>query len=195
MTPFLIYATILLIAFSAAVTRYSGRRLHGARALLAADEEKLRGTELAIAETRRSIEAVDRRAKALDDDIAAAREALTAAEKRLAEVRQAPVERHYVFDRLEPRPGVIWTARIRRIPDAITPARVVAAWGMVRDVLVVGGSYSEASERVAQRYSKQSGFEIVRLSPSPLFTARKPAEDAPADPPKAEPKGRGRERG
>lgn len=195
MTPFLIYATILLIAFSAAVTRYSGRRLHGARAQLAGDEEKLRGTELAIAETRRSIEAVERRAGSLDDDITTAREALAAAEKRLAEVRQAPVERHYVFDRLEPRPGVIWSARIRRIPDAITPARIVAAWGMVRDVLVVGGSYSEASERLAQRYSKQSGFEVIRLSPSPLFAARKPAEETPADPPKAPAWGRGRERG
>lgn len=195
MTPFLIYATILLIAFSAAVTRFSGRRLHGARVQLAADEEKLRGTENAIAEVRHSIDAVERRANAMDDEVAAAREALAAAEKRLAEVRQAPVERHYVFDRLEPRPGVIWTARIRRIPDAITPDRVVAAWGMVRDVLVVGGSYSEASERVAQRFSKQTGFEVIRLSPSPLFAAGKPAQDTPADAAKAEAKGRGRERG
>lgn len=195
MTPFLIYATILLIAFSAAVSRFSGRRLHGARAQLAVDEEKLRGTEAAIAEVRRDIEAVEQRANALDGEVTAAREALAAAEKRLAEVRQAPVERHYVFDRLEPRPGVIWTARIRRIPDAVTPARVVAAWGMVRDVLVVGGSYSEASERVAQRFSKQTGFEIIRLSPSPLFTARKPAEEPPADAPKAEANGRGRDQG
>lgn len=180
MTPFLIYAIILLIAFSAAVSRYSGRRLASVRNRLADEEEAVRGADRTILALRHALDDGAGRLASLDEGIDSARAAVAAAERVLAQVRAAPMERHFVFDRLEPRPGIIWTAEVRRVHDPAVPQRLLAAWGRRRDILLVAGSHGEAMERLFQRYPRQAGFEIGQIVPCSLFESRTSAEGADA---------------
>lgn len=92
-------------------------------------------------------------------------------EAELGAMRQAAIERYYVFDRLEPRFGRFWEAAVRRAPENAgrgsrqTPSQ---SWVGLRRYLLVADNEREARERITGRFQARDGFEVAELVPCRL---------------------------
>ncbi|MGQ9372020.1 hypothetical protein [Azospirillum sp. ST 5-10] len=93
-------------------------------------------------------------------------------EAELEAMRQAAVERYYVFDRLEPRSGRFWEAAIRRSADGSPRGHrrppPSQSWSGVRRYLLVADGERDARERVTARFQAKAGFDVAELMPCRL---------------------------
>lgn len=99
---------------------------------------------------------------------AKAEQEMTQTLARLEACRGLPSNRFYVFDRLEPRPGRFWEVAVRHLPQAQEERLPHRTWAGVRRYLLVSGNEREARERIAARFPRKAGFEIVDIRPSAL---------------------------
>ncbi len=176
----LLQGLFLLIVLNVLFMRYVRRRSEDTKQALSTEEAELATIDRRIVEAHHAVRVAQNRLTALGDNVQTAEAAVASAQKELATVREAPIERYYVFDRMEPRIGVIWEARVRLLPDPMTDRRLLEAWKADRVYLIVAGSHSEAEERMQQRFSRASGFEVYNIVPCPLFVRPRGADDAMA---------------
>ncbi|MCW2245853.1 hypothetical protein M2352_001444 [Azospirillum fermentarium] len=99
---------------------------------------------------------------------AKAEQEMTQTLARLEACRGLPSNRFYVFDRLEPRPGRFWEVAVRHLPQAQEERLPHRTWAGVRRYLLVSDNEREARERIAARFPRKAGFEIVDIRPSAL---------------------------
>ncbi|BAI76603.1 hypothetical protein AZL_e02580 (plasmid) [Azospirillum sp. B510] len=79
--------------------------------------------------------------------------------------RSATMERYYVFDRNEPRPGRFWEVTVRFHPSAgLLGQGGFHGWTGIRRFLLIADGDREARERVAARYPRKIGFEIIEVA-------------------------------
>lgn len=184
MTMLLLYASVIMLALGVFANRAVARRLVTVRRSMAADEQAMRDLDRDLLGAQRTLHDAERRLEEADARIEQGRAALQAAEADLEKARRAPVERFHVFDRLEPRPGIIWAARVELTTDATSgTTRLAAAWGGTRTYLIAAASQREALDRLVQRFPRNTGYAVGAVSPCGLFTARKQrpgqADEAP----------------
>ncbi|WP_431855863.1 hypothetical protein [Azospirillum sp.] len=166
MSVFLAYAAVGLLVISIVVGRMARRQFETARRALAADEAVLVTAGQALQEALRARNDAEQRHAGLDGRLEQAQTEVRAAQQALEIAREAPVERFHVFDRLEPRPGSLWSVTVVRRSDA--PGGP-APWTGERTQIVAASGQGEALERVMTRYPRNSGFEVRGATPCPLF--------------------------
>lgn len=166
MTAILTYAAVVLLAVSIILSRTARRQLTAARKALAADEAVLAEAGHALQEALRVKQDAEQRHGGLDGRLEQAQADVRAAQQVLDAARRTPVERYHVFDRMEPRPGTLWSVVVARSPS--TPAGA-APWTGERTCVVAAASQNDALERAALRYPRTAGFEVRSAAPCPLF--------------------------
>ncbi len=181
------YAAVLLLGVAVVVNRRGERRMAAVRRDIENDEWALRDLDRRLSERRRRAAAVDQDLRDAEARLSEAERAVEAAERRLADARRRPVERCFVFDRQEPRPGRIWAVRIAqaaRAPAGREDRRRIP-WAGVRVWLVVADSRKEAIDRAGLRFPRSGGYEIEDAGVSPLFPGGEEAVARPAAAPRA----------
>lgn len=183
MTIFLMLQAVLaLVVLNVLVSRYAHRRNAAHREQLFTDESAVRQLDYKILEAQRHEHVARQKIEALTDSIDVAERQLALAEKELDAARKAPPDLYYIFDRLEPKPGIIWEVAISRSSDVPMQARTAAAWGQPRRYLIAAKTPKEARDRAAQRFFDKTGLKIDNVVPCPLFAPKRPdgAETAEA---------------
>jgi hypothetical protein len=91
---------------------------------------------------------------------------MQAAILELDKKKSSAMQRYFVFDRNEPRPGRFWEVAVRCHPTGVSLSdqRGYRGWSGVRRYLLVADGDREARERVAARYPRKAGFEIVEVA-------------------------------
>ncbi|WP_207458398.1 hypothetical protein [Azospirillum sp. SYSU D00513] len=88
----------------------------------------------------------------------------------LEQKKAAPMERYYIFDRLENRSGRFWEAAIRNPPSGGSgwgrPGE--RGWIGVRRYILLAETEQDARARLSARFPARSGFELVELVPCRL---------------------------
>lgn len=175
----LLQGVVALVVVNVLVSRFAHRRNQAHRDQLVNDEAAVRQLDYKILEAQRHEEAGIKKIESLNDSIKSAEQQLETAEKQLEAARKASPDLYYVFDRLEPRPGIIWEVAVSRNTEVPTSARLAAVWRQPRRYLIAAKSPREAHDRAAQRFFEKTGLMIDTVSPCPLFTSRR-AENAAA---------------
>lgn len=170
MLVLLVCAVTPALLAGVAIIRVGNRWLAAARAALAADRAFLQTQDRRQREAACAQRLAEERLAALDGWVAEAQGTVRTLEQRLYGAQQIPVERFHIFDRMDARPGVIWSVVVRRLRDA-PPAdpHVVAAWQTPRTYLIVAGSAREALDRAVRRFPRDDGFAVGPASLCDLF--------------------------
>lgn len=171
---FMLQAVLALVVVNVLVSRYAHRRNAANRDQLFADETAVRQLDYKILEAQRAEHLAKQKMEALKDSIDVAERQLASAEKDLEEERKAPPDLYYIFDRLEPKPGVIWEVMVSRSADVPMPARTAAAWRQPRRYLIAAKTPKEAHDRATQRFFDKTGLMIANVVPCPLFAPKRP---------------------
>lgn len=176
MTALFLYGAVLLMAASVLVNRIGQRRMAAARKALAAEETLLRQIDNGILESARTLNQARQRVTELDDQIHGAQLTVDHLTEKFEQARAAPAERYHIFDRLDARPGTIWSLPIRRAEDAPNDSRLAAAWSEPRTYLMVASNPREAMDRAAQRFPRNQGFEVGTAAPCHLFASKRASQ-------------------
>lgn len=170
-----LYIAILLVAASVLVNRMGERRMKAAQTALVERDKDLQALDQRIQDGEKALDLARNRLADLDGRADEAKAQVLALEQQFEAVQKAAPERFHVFDRLEPRPGVIWEVPVRRSPDAVTvSAGLARAWREGRTYLIVATTQREALERTAQRFPRISGFEVGPATTCRLFQPARP---------------------
>lgn len=179
MTALMLYGAVLLMVASVLVNRIGQRRAALAHQRLQTDEGTLRTLEHEVGDRSRALHILRERCAGLDGQLDEARVAVDQLSLTMEQAKAAPVERYFIFDRQDPRPGAIWALQVRRSPDAPPSLpRMEMSWKAPRTYLVVAATQREAMDRVTHRYARNAGFDVGTAAPCHLFKTR-PA--GPAD--------------
>ncbi|MBV5335494.1 hypothetical protein JZU48_00245 [bacterium] len=174
MTVFLmLQGVMVLVVLNVLVGRFAHRRNDVHRNMLAADEAALRQLDHKIMEAQRHEHGEQQKINALTDAIALAEQQLASGEKDLDAARKAPPDLYYVFDRLEPKPGIIWEVKVGRQLDVPMGARMAAAWRRPRRYLIAAKTPKEAGDRAAQRFFEKAGLSVEGIATCPLFLSKR----------------------
>ncbi|MCG5243256.1 hypothetical protein ACIU1J_04155 [Azospirillum doebereinerae] len=173
MTALFLYGAVLLMVASVIVNRVGQRRMAKARKTLTTEETALRDLDSGIIESARAVNQSRQRTAELDDQIQDMRLAVEHLTEKLDQARAAPMERYFIFDRLDARPGTIWSLDVRRAQDAPNEPRLAAAWPVPRTYLMVASNPREAMDRAAQRFPRNQGFEVGSAASCHLFKSRR----------------------
>jgi hypothetical protein len=182
-----LYLSILLVAASVLVNRMGERRMKAAQNTLAEKDKNLQALDQQIQDGEKALDLAQNRLTDLDGRVEDAKARVHALEQQFETIQKASPERFHVFDRLEPRPGVIWEVPVRRSPDVVTfSAGLARAWRESRTYLIVATTQREALERTVQRFPRISGFEVGPATTCRLFQPARPASSstAAASPPR-----------
>lgn len=178
MTALFLYGAVLLMVASVMVNRFGQSRAARVTKKLNTDESALRSLDQKLVEIARSMQANRLETANLEDQITDARLAVDNMNDRLDKAKAAPMERYYIFDRLDTRPGTIWSLQISRPGDmTLSDARLASAWQTPRTYLIVAGNQREAMDRAGQRFPRNNGFEIGLAVPCHLFRSRRQGRD------------------
>lgn len=85
----------------------------------------------------------------------------------LVKRKQAPVERYFVFERSQPRPGAFWEVAVRCVNGEETLDRSGrATWAGVRAYMLIADNEGAALRRAQARFAAQLGYQVVQATPS-----------------------------
>lgn len=179
MTAIALYIAILLMVASVVVNRIGERKMSKKRKSLSGLEKELRSLDSQALEATRALDQTKLRLSELDRQVEEAQAVVTRLQTRLEKTQTAPPDYLHVFDRLDARPGMIWTVTVKRSAAGIgVSSAQVAAWREPRSYLIVAGTQREALDRANQRFPQTSGFTVGPVGPCALFQSRRgPAVD------------------
>lgn len=169
MTGMLLYIALGLMILTVLSNRFWRRQLVSARVSLVKLKENADDASKELSDAAKDYAAVDRHLAEAERRADKAEQELTAALIEYEAKRDGPVQRYYVFDRLEPRQGRFYEAAVRYDPNAAPAERVThRAWIGVRRYVLVADGEREARERVGDRFPRRLGFEVVEVAPCRL---------------------------
>lgn len=177
MTALFLYGAVLLMAASVIVNRIGQRRMVAARKGLAADEASLRSLDQSLLDNARALVQVKQRNEALGDQIRDTRLAVDHLTEKFEQARAAPMDKFYIFDRLDARLGTIWALDVRRNEEAASDARLTAAWPVPRTYLIVAATPREAAD---PRSSVSPATKASSSAQPPSAICSRPGEPARA---------------
>ncbi|MBP2232038.1 hypothetical protein J2847_005363 [Azospirillum agricola] len=115
---------------------------------------------------------------------------LQAALQELDQKKVAPLDRYFIFDRLEPRPGRFWEVAVRHSAAGmhLGDMRGFRGWSGIRRYILIADSERDARDRASSRFPRKVGFEVVEVAGcrvnglsvsriAELSTFRKPGKD------------------
>lgn len=104
----------------------------------------------------------------LERKVTTAERELEVSLQHLEEQKNAPVQRYYIFDRMEPRPGRFWEAIVVCTAENIPNWQGHRVWSGQRKFLLVAETEREARERVASRFPRKGGYEVRKVGGCPV---------------------------
>lgn len=174
MTFFIMLQGVLaLVVLNVLVSRFAHRRNSVHREQLVNDEIAVRQLDYKILEAQRRENHERQKIEALNDSIIVAEKQLETVEKELEAARKAPPDLYFIFDRLEPRPGIIWEVMVSRNMDVPMNARSAAVWKQPRRYLIAAKTPKEAYDRATQRFFEKTGLKVDNVSPCALFAPKR----------------------
>jgi hypothetical protein len=174
MTFFVMLQGVLaLVVLNVLVSRFAHRRNNAHREQLENDEIAVRQLDYKILEAQRRENNEREKIEALKDSIVSAENLLETVEKELEAARKAPPDLYFIFDRLEPRPGIIWEVMVSRNMDVPLNARSAAVWKQPRRYLIAAKTPKEAHDRATQRFFEKTGLKVDSVSPCALFAPKR----------------------
>lgn len=191
MTGALIYIAVGLMVLTVLSNRYWRRQLALTRVAMSKVKVKVDDVTKEVAEVASEYAQLAHSHAEMERKVAKADTELQAALLELEQKQAAPLERYYIFDRMEPRPGRFWEVAVRCNSSGMGFARD-QGWLGVRRYLLIGEVEREVRERVGMRFPTRAGFEVVEVVPcrlnglsvnriAELSTFRKPGKDEEED--------------
>lgn len=191
MTGMMLYFALGLMVLTVLSNRYWRRQLVLTRVAMTKLKDKVDEVTKEVADVASDYAQLSHHSAEMEKRVQKADIDLQAALIELDQKKTAPVDRYFIFDRLEPRPGRFWEVAIRYAPNAaggFGDMRGHRGWSGIRRYLLVGDGERDVRERITARFSRKAGFELVevvgcRLNGlsvnriSELSTFRKPGKD------------------
>lgn len=169
MTGMLLYVALGLMVLTVLSNRFWRRQLVSARVSLTKLKEAADDASKELSDAAKEYAAVDRHVGDAERRAAKAEQELATVLAEYEAKRTGPVQRYYVFDRMEPRQGRFYEATVRYDPNAASEERVAhRAWTGVRRYILVAETERDARERVGNRFTRKLGFEVVEVAPCRL---------------------------
>ena len=169
MTGMLLYIALGLVILTVLSNRFWRRQLVSARVSLVKLKEAADDAAKELSDAAKEYAGIDQQYTDTERRTTKAEQELTAALAEFEAKRVAPVQRYYVFDRMEPRPGRFYETAVRYDPNAASEERSThRAWLGVRRYILVAETEREARDRVADRFTRKLGFEVVEVAPCRL---------------------------
>ncbi|WP_376965424.1 hypothetical protein ABNQ39_28925 [Azospirillum sp. A26] len=189
MTGMMLYFALGLMVLTVLSNRYWRRQLVVTRIAMSKLKEKVEDVTRVVADVASDYAQLAHHYADMEKRVQKAEIDMQAAILELDQKKSAPMQRYVVFDRNEPRPGRFWEVAVRCHPIGVSLSdqRGYRGWTGVRRFLLIADGEREARERVAARYPRKAGFEIVEVAGcrlngltvnriSELSTFRKPAK-------------------
>ena len=198
MTGMMLYFALGLMVLTVLSNRYWRRQLTLTRVAMSKLKEKVDDVTREVADVASDYAQLAHHHADMEKRVQKAEIDMQAAIMELDQKKGAAMQRYFVFDRNEPRPGRFWEVAVRFHPTAVSFAdqHNHRGWSGIRRFLLIADGERDARERVAARYPRKAGFEILEVAGcrlngltvnriSELSTFRKPGkpeEDAAARP-------------
>lgn len=169
MTGMLLYVALGLMVLTVLSNRFWRRQLVSARVSLTKLKEAADDASKELSDAAKEYAAVDRHVGDAERRAAKAEQELATVLAEYEAKRTGPVQRYYIFDRMEPRQGRFYEATVRYDPNAASEERVAhRAWTGVRRYILVAETERDARERIGNRFTRKLGFEVVEVAPCRL---------------------------
>ncbi|WP_298372059.1 hypothetical protein [Azospirillum sp.] len=190
MTGMLLYFALGLMVLTVLSNRYWRRQLVLTRIANSKLKDKVDDVTREVADVASDYAQLAHHYAEMEKRVQKSEVDLQAALVEFEKKKAAPLERYFIFDRQEPRPGRFWEVAVRCSPTTSAEARGQRGWSGLRRYLLVSDGEREARDRVASRFPRRGGFEIAevagcRLSGlsvnriAELSTFRKPGRENP----------------
>lgn len=168
MTAFAYYYLSLFMVILAVISNRYWRRQ-----LAKCDEEYI-ATKKAADDVAKQVSSVAAECVALGSDLNALTKRADRAEvehghltAEMEKRKNAPMERYYVFERVQPRPGAFWEVAVRCFnEDAGDDRGGRVMWPGVRSYMMIADNEGAALRRAQARFSVQLGYQVVQVIPS-----------------------------
>ncbi|ANC92825.1 hypothetical protein A6A40_13600 [Azospirillum humicireducens] len=166
MTGMMLYFALGLMVLTVLSNRYWRRQLTLTRIAMSKLKERVDDVTREVADIATDYAQLAQHQADMEKRVQKAEIDMQAAILELDQKKGAPMQRYFVFDRNEPRPGRFWEVAVRFQPMAVSFAdqRGYRGWTGIRRVLLVADGERDARERVAARYPRKAGFEIVEVA-------------------------------
>ncbi|PWC39382.1 hypothetical protein [Azospirillum sp. TSO35-2] len=165
MTGMMLYFALGLMVLTVLSNRYWRRQLVVTRIAMSKLKDKVDDVTREVADVASDYAQLAHNSAEMEKRVQKAEIDLQAAIQELEQKKDAPLNRYYVFDRNEPRPGRFWEVAVRFNPSGASFAeqRGYRGWSGIRRYLLIADGEREAQERVAARYPRKAGFEVVEV--------------------------------
>lgn len=167
MTGMMLYFALGLMVLTVLSNRYWRRQLTLTRIAMSKLKEKVDDVTKEVADIATDYAQLAQHQAEMEKRVQKAEIDMQAAILELDQKKGAPMQRYFVFDRNEPRPGRFWEVAVRFHPTAVSFAdqRGYRGWsGGIRRFLLIADGERDARERVAARYPRKAGFEILEVA-------------------------------
>ncbi len=164
MTGMLLYCALGLMVLTVLSNRYWRRQLVLTRIANGKLKEKVDDVTREVADVASDYAQLAHHYAEMEKRVGKAETDLQAALVEFENKKAAPMERYFIFDRQEPRPGRFWEVAVRCSPTISADARGQRGWSGVRRYLLVSDGDREARDRVASRFPRRAGFEVVEVA-------------------------------
>ncbi|MBP2301344.1 hypothetical protein [Azospirillum picis] len=166
MTGMMLYFALGLMVLTVLSNRYWRRQLVLTRAAMSKLKDKVEEVTADVAEVAADHGQLIQAQAELERRVQKAESDLQAAVLELDQKKAAPLDRYFVFDRNEPRPGRFWEVAVRYSPGGVSFAdqRGYRGWTGIRRYLLTADGERDARERVSARYPRKAGFEILEVA-------------------------------
>ncbi|HEY0833266.1 MAG TPA: hypothetical protein VGE72_05090 [Azospirillum sp.] len=159
----LVYFALGFMVLTVLSNRFWRSQLNSARVSLTKLKESSDAITKEVADAAREYATLSHQYAETEKRAAKAEQEMNAVLGELEVKKAAAIDRYYVFDRLEPRPGRFYEAAVRYDPAAgERPAH--RAWTGVRRHIMIAETEREARERIAARFPRKLGFEVVEVA-------------------------------
>lgn len=166
MTGMMLYFALGLMVLTVLSNRYWRRQLTLTRIAMSKLKEKVDDVTKEVADIATDYAQLAQHQAEMEKRVQKAEIDMQAAILELDQKKGAAMQRYFVFDRNEPRPGRFWEVSVRFQPTAVSFAdqRGYRGWTGIRRFLLIADGERDARERVAARYPRKAGFEIVEVA-------------------------------
>jgi len=165
MTGMLLYLALGLMILTVLSNRFWRRQLTTVSVSLAKLKETSDEIGVEVADTAQEYAALDAQYNEALKRTTKLEQEVEAAVAELEVKKAAAVNRYYVFDRQEPRPGRFFEAVVRYDPTAAPDERPVhRAWIGVRRYVLLAETEREARDMLSARFPRKHGFEVIEVA-------------------------------
>ncbi len=166
MTGMMLYFALGLMVLTVLSNRYWRRQLTLTRVAMSKLKEKVDDVTKEVADVATDYAQLAQHHADMEKRVQKAEIDMQASLLELDQKKGAAMQRYFVFDRNEPRPGRFWEVAVRFHPTAVSFAdqRGHRGWSGIRRFLLIADGERDARERVAARYPRKAGFEILEVA-------------------------------